>query len=150
MCPVFRIVHGDVLGLIFLEVVYTSSDSADQFDAFIGEVDLSFFIKFAGGHFEGFFAHAEEGVDGFGVGLVVIGELAFVFLQQAEDFGCGVFYAVIAGAAGGDVDLCLAGRGLGGGEDIFYKAGEAVADFYVTVDFIKWRTPVCRLLMMTT
>jgi hypothetical protein len=111
--------------------------SADEFDAFVGEVDLSFFIEFSGCHFEGLFAHAEEGVDGFGVGFVVIGELSFVFLQQAEDFGCGIFYAVIARAAGGDVDLYLAGWGLVAGEDIFYKAGEAVTHFYVTVDFIK-------------
>jgi len=111
--------------------------SADELNAFIGEVDLSFFVKFSGGHFEGLFAHAEEGVDGFGVGFVVVGEVAFIFLEQADDLGCGVFHAVITGAAGGDVDLCLAGRGLVGGEDIFYKAGEAVADFYIAVDFIE-------------
>ena len=111
--------------------------SADELNAFIGEVYFSFLIEFSGGHLEGLFAHAEEGVDGFGVGFVMVGEVPFVFLKQAEDFGGGVFYAIVAGTAGGDVDLGLAGWGLGGGEDIFYKAGKAVADFYVAVDFIK-------------
>lgn len=111
--------------------------SAGEFNACVREIDFSFFVEFSGGHFKGLFAHAEEGVDGFGVGFVVIGEVPFVFLQQAEDFGGGVFYAIVSGTACGDIDLCLAGRGLGGGEDIFYKAGESVAHFYIAVDFIK-------------
>ncbi len=122
-----------------------------ELDAFGGEFDLSFFVKFSGCHFECLFAHAEEGIDRFGIGLVVVGEAAFVFLQEPENFVGGVFYAGIAGTAGGHVDLVFAGGGLVGGEDILDKAGELVADFDIAIDLVeKWRTPVWRLLMMTT
>ena len=80
-----------------------------EFNACVCDADLFFLIKFSSGHFERLFAHSEEGVDRFGVGLVVVGEAAFVFVEQAEDFGGGVFDAGIAGAVGGHVDLGLAG-----------------------------------------
>jgi hypothetical protein len=79
-----------------------------EFDAGVGDEDLFFFVEAAGGHFEGLFAHAEERVDVFGFGSVMIGEPAFVGLEEAEDLGGGVFGPFIAGFAGDHVDLCLA------------------------------------------
>lgn len=66
----------------------------------------------------------------------MVGEAAFVFLEEAKDFCGGVFDAGVAGAAGGDVDLGFAGRGLIEGQDIFDKAGEAVADLYIAIDLV--------------
>ena len=45
----------------------------------------------------------------------MVGEAALIFLQEPEDFSGGVLDAGIAGAAGGHVDLGLAGWGLGSG-----------------------------------
>lgn len=67
----------------------------------------------------------------------MIGQAAFVFFQQAEDFVGGIFDPAIAGTAGGDVDLGFTGRGLVGGEDVFDEAGEAVAHFDIPIDLIE-------------
>ena len=67
----------------------------------------------------------------------MIGQAAFVFFQQAEDFVGGIFDAAVAGAAGGDVDLGFPGRGLVGGEDVFDEAGEPVTDFNIAVDLVE-------------
>ena len=110
---------------------------SDQFDAGVGEGDLSFLVEFSRSHFECFLTHAEEGVDRFGIRPVVIGQATFVFFQQAEDFVGGIFDPAVAGAAGGDVDLGLAGRGLVGGENVFDETGKAVTDFDIPIDFVE-------------
>jgi hypothetical protein len=104
---------------------------------FIGDDNFLFFIELSDCHFECLFAHPEEGVDRIRIGLVVVGELAFIFLQEPEDFGGGVFDARISGAAGGHIDLGLAGGGLSGGENIFDKTGELVADPDIAINLVK-------------
>src|SRR6185437_14510958 len=108
-----------------------------ELDAAIGNAYLFFLIQSAGSHLERFFAHAEKGVNSFGVGPVVIGEPAFILLEEAEDLFGSVFGAFIAGFAGDYVELSFAGGRSFGGQDIFDKAGEAVTGLDVAKGLVE-------------
>jgi len=109
---------------------------------FFGDLYFSFFIEAACCHFEGFFAHAEEGVDGFGVGFIVVGQVAFVLFQEAENFVGSVFGAFVSGFACDHVDLRFAWRLNLLRVRCFDESFELVAYADVAEDLMKWSTPV--------
>ncbi len=60
------------LGGFFQNENYVNELLLRQCDSLVGNTDLSFFVEPAGGHFERLFAHAEEGIDIFRAGPVMV------------------------------------------------------------------------------
>jgi hypothetical protein len=54
--------------------------SLHELDPFVGDLYLSFLIKPPSRHLKGLLTHAKKGVDFFRIGLVMVGQPAFVFL----------------------------------------------------------------------